>query len=181
MDGLGEAHHTATKGQPPRLTQPPLDILVKDAGDLPDPIHSSQVSLYRLVAFRLEGWFSESLQCKIQDSLDGRIKRHYRSSKHRKERILRSKRSLINLFRHLVMSFEPKRRSSTSCPGSPIRMGRRLPNRSPARQAERTEAKLRLAHLEPLAQRVTVRYHLKGFDRATGEDLKQHLNRAGIE
>lgn len=42
--------------------------------------------------------------------------------------------------------------------------------------------KLRLAHLEPLAQRITVRYHLKGFDRTTtAEYLKHHLKRAGVD
>jgi type II secretory pathway predicted ATPase ExeA len=40
---------------------------------------------------------------------------------------------------------------------------------------------LRLAHLEPLAQRITVRYALRGFDRETTAAYVEHrLERAGV-
>lgn len=42
--------------------------------------------------------------------------------------------------------------------------------------------KLRLAHLEPLAQRVTVRYHLRGLDREQTEAYLLHrLRLAGVD
>ena len=42
--------------------------------------------------------------------------------------------------------------------------------------------KLRLAHLEPLAQRITVRYHLRGLDREQTEAYLSHrLRIAGVD
>jgi len=42
--------------------------------------------------------------------------------------------------------------------------------------------KLRLAHLEPLAQRITVRYHLRGFNREQTEAYLLHrLKLAGVD
>lgn len=42
--------------------------------------------------------------------------------------------------------------------------------------------KLRLAHLEPLAQRITVRFHLKGFDREnTAQYLQHQLKSVGVD
>ncbi len=42
--------------------------------------------------------------------------------------------------------------------------------------------KLRLAHLEPLAQRITVRYHLRGLDREHSEAYLLHrLRLAGVD
>jgi len=42
--------------------------------------------------------------------------------------------------------------------------------------------RLRLAHLEPLAQRITVRFALPGFDRQTTRDYLEHrLRKAGLD